>query len=543
MKIQGKRLILIRFIKNLFTKRNRNKTKTKPTKPQQPLTSSDPRGKSEKPISKGRRRTKGEGRPEKVGAKSRHPQKKGRPRKKWTLDNFQVSPREGMTRFHDLNLPLPIMHAIFELGYEYCTPIQSELLPATIAGQDGYGQAQTGTGKTAAFLIAAMTRMQANPIQGKRRSGTPRVLVVAPTRELVLQISAEADRLSRYTKIKTVSVFGGMDYEKQRRRLTGHVVDIVVATPGRLLDFHRRKDLNLGRTEILILDEADRMLDMGFIPDVRRIVYATPAKDKRQTMLFSATLTPDVTRLSAQWTKNPISVVIEPEQVAVDTVDQVVYIVTQKDKFALIYNIITKQDLRRVLIFCNRRDETRRLAEMLTRHSIDCDMLSGDVPQRKRIRTLDNFKSGKLRALVATDVAGRGIHIEDMSHVINYHLPRDPEDYVHRIGRTGRAGASGTSVSFADEEDSFYIPAIEEFIGRELTCTQPDEDWLSDPPPPKPSKRKPAHRRHRGGQPKKAGKPRGRRPPRRRRYSKGKGGGGRRPKASSDRSQSNQNFN
>jgi ATP-dependent RNA helicase RhlB len=447
---------------------------------------------------------------------------------------FQVEPKEGLTRFHDLDLPVPIMHAIFDQGYQYCTPIQAALLSATIKGQDGYGQAQTGTGKTAAFLIAAMTRLLAAPIHGKRKPGTPRVLVVAPTRELVLQITEEAQHLSRYTRIKTVSIFGGMDYEKQRRSLTGHAIDIIVATPGRLLDFHRRKDLDLSKTEILILDEADRMLDMGFIPDVRRIVYATPPKAKRQTMLFSATLTPDVTRLSAQWTKDPLSVEIEPEQVAVDTVDQVVYIVTQEEKFSLIYNIITKKDLKQVLIFCNRRDETRRLSEMLTRHDINCDMLSGDVPQKKRIRTLDNFKSGKIRALVATDVAGRGIHIEGMNHVINYALPHDPEDYVHRIGRTGRAGTSGTSVSFADEEDSFYLPAIEEFIGRELKCTQPDEDWLAKPPPPKRSRRRPAPRKSAGRPGGKPGKGRGRRPPRGR-GRKGKGGGYRGPKKGSGR--------
>jgi ATP-dependent RNA helicase RhlB len=226
---------------------------------------------------------------------------------------------------------------------------------------------------------------------------------------------------------------------------------------------------------MLILDEADRMLDMGFIPDVRQIVYSTPHKDKRQTLFFSATLTPDVTRLSASWTRDPLSVEIEPEQVAVDTVEQVVYIITTDEKFALTYNIITRQNLDRVLVFCNRRDETRRLAEMLDRYRINCAVLSGEVPQKKRIRTLDQFKSGKIRVLVATDVAGRGIHIEGMDYVINFTLPHDPEDYVHRIGRTGRAGAAGTSISFACEEDGFYLPAIEAFIGRPLPCIPPEE--------------------------------------------------------------------
>jgi ATP-dependent RNA helicase RhlB len=282
-----------------------------------------------------------------------------------------------------------------------------------------------------------------------------------------------------------------MDYEKQRRQLHGKPVDIIVATPGRLLDFKRRRDLDLRKVEMLIIDEADRMLDMGFIPDVRQIVFSTPHKDKRQTLFFSATLTPDVTRLSASWTREPVSVEIEPEQVAVDTVEQVVYIVTTDEKFALTYNIITRKKLERVLVFCNRRDETRRLAEMLDRYRINCAVLSGEVPQKKRIRTLENFKAGKIRVLVATDVAGRGIHIEDMDYVINFTLPRDPEDYVHRIGRTGRAGAEGTSISFACEEDSFYLPAIEEFIGRALHCVPPEDEWLKVPPAPRRRRPKP----------------------------------------------------
>jgi ATP-dependent RNA helicase RhlB len=429
----------------------------------------------------------------------------------WQVDQFQVAPEAEKTRFHDLSIPDRLMHAIADLDFAYCTPIQAGLLHATLEGRDAYGRAQTGTGKTAAFLITGMTRMLQKPITAKRSPGTPRMLVVAPTRELVLQITAEAKELAKYTRLSIVSIFGGMDYEKQRRQLSDRVIDLIVATPGRLLDFHRRKDLNLGKTEILVLDEADRMLDMGFIPDVRRIVYATPHKRERQTMLFSATLTEAITRLSDQWTTNPLSVEIEPEQVAVDTVDQKVYIVTTDDKFTLLYNMITKQKLDRLIVFCNRRDQTRRLSEMFERYRIDSAVLSGDVPQKKRIRTLENFKNGKIRALVATDVAGRGIHIEGMSHVVNFTLPQDPEDYVHRIGRTGRAGATGTSVSFADEEDSFYIPAIEEFIGQPLICTQPPEEWLEDPPPPLKRRPKPEP----SPQGRRGGGGRGRRPTRR----------------------------
>ena len=408
----------------------------------------------------------------------------------WDPSAFSIPTVDGKSRFHDLDLPEAIMHAIADLGFQYCTPIQAEILPNTLAGKDATGRAQTGTGKTAAFLITVLTRMLRNPVDTKRSKGTPRILVIAPTRELVMQIADEARALAKYTNVTITSIFGGMDYDKQRQQLAQKKNDIIVATPGRLLDFKRQGEVHLDQVEILIIDEADRMLDMGFIPDVRKIIYSTPHKTKRQTLLFSATLTPEVTRLAAQWTRDPVTVEIEPEQVAVDTVNQLVYIVTKVEKYALLYNIITRQNLERVIVFCNRKDETRRLADLFTRYRIDCAVLSGDVRQRTRVRTLSDFKAGKIRMLVATDVAGRGLHIEGMDHVINYTLPRDPEDYVHRIGRTGRAGSAGTSISFADEEDSFYIPAIEALIGHELPCIYPEEEWLAPlPPQPKRSAR------------------------------------------------------
>jgi ATP-dependent RNA helicase RhlB len=431
----------------------------------------------------------------------------------WHPDSFEVPPIEGKTRFHELGLPDPVMHAIADLGFQYCTPIQAEILPSTLQGKDASGRAQTGTGKTAAFIITVLSQMIHKPASAKRPTGTPRILVLAPTRELVLQIADEARALAKYTSFSVISVFGGMDYERQRKQLGNRQADIVVATPGRLLDFKRRKDIDLGHVEVVIIDEADRMLDMGFIPDVRKIIYSTPHKSKRQTLLFSATLTPEVTRLAEQWTHSPVKVEIEPEQVAVGSVDQIVYIVTTDEKYALLYNIITHKNLDRVIVFCNRKDETRRLAEMLSRYQINCAILSGDVRQQTRIRTLEKFKTGKIRVLVATDVAGRGIHIEGMDHVINYTLPRDPEDYVHRIGRTGRAGAEGTSISFADEEDGFYIPAIEKLIGNDLPCIYPEEELLADLPPIKrkasgasenSSQRRPGRSRSRGRRPPRA---------------------------------------
>ena len=401
----------------------------------------------------------------------------------WDVASYVVEPEEGKTRFHDLGLPGQVMHAIADLQFKFCTPIQAELLPSALEGKDAFGKAQTGTGKSAAFLLTILTHLDRKPGEQGRKNGTPRALILAPTRELVMQIEKDAKALAQHTNTNILAVFGGMDYEKQKQHLMSQVVDIMIATPGRLLDFKRKRDLHLSKVEILVIDEADRMLDMGFIPDVRNIIHSTPPRDKRQTLLLSATLTKEVTRLAGQWTKDPFTIEIEPEQVAVDTVDQIIYIVTVDQKFPLLYNMIKREKLDRVMVFVNRRDEVRRLTDDLQRHGIECDMLSGEVNQRKRMKTLEDFREGKIPVLVATDVAGRGIHIDGVSHVVNYTLPLDPEDYVHRIGRTGRAGASGTSVSFASETDSFHIPDIEGYIGRDLPCIHPDDELVADVPP------------------------------------------------------------
>ncbi len=402
----------------------------------------------------------------------------------WDISQFNVPESEGRTRFHDMDLPWKIMHAIADLGFQYCTPVQAEVLPKALNGTDITGKAQTGTGKSAAFLINIFTHLLRKPIHGKRRPGVPRVLILAPTRELALQIEKDARDIGKYAEIPILSVYGGTGYDQQRRALAESVIDIVVATPGRLLDFERQNLIKLYKLEMLVIDEADRMLDMGFIPDVRRIVSFAPPKEDRQTMFFSATLTPEVERLSEQWTKDPVHVEIEPEQVAAESIKQMVYIVTAEEKFPLLVNLILGQNLERVLVFTNRRDQTTRLADRLTQYRINCAVLSGDVPQTKRIKTLEAFRNGAIRVLVATDVAARGLHVEGISHVVNFHLPLDPEDYVHRIGRTGRAGASGISVSFACEEESFQLPAIEKYLGHALSCLQPEQDLLEIPPPP-----------------------------------------------------------
>ncbi|KEQ18993.1 ATP-dependent RNA helicase RhlB [Endozoicomonas numazuensis] len=410
--------------------------------------------------------------------RSSHRSTHKKPEPSWDISQFQVEPEQGKTRFHDFELPDPLMRAIQELGFKYCTPIQAEVLGSTLAGRDAIGKAQTGTGKTAAFLVSTIKQLIDIPPPDQRYLGEPRAVIIAPTRELALQIGQDAEGLTKHLPLNVLTVVGGMDYDKQRSRMSSGFVDILVATPGRLLDYCERKDLHLDLIETLIIDEADRMLDMGFIPQVRRIIRMTPRPGDRQTLLFSATFTEEVLRLGEQWTWKPVKVEIEPDSVATETVDQKVYIVTNEQKVPLLINLINQNNLERVIVFTNRRDETRRLTEKLQKKGLKADQISGEVPQKKRLKTLDNFKNGRLTVLVATDVAGRGIHIEGISHVINYNLPEDPEDYVHRIGRTGRAGATGTSISFACEEDSFLIPDLEEMLGAKLNLEYPPEELL-----------------------------------------------------------------
>lgn len=387
-------------------------------------------------------------------------------------------------RFDEFGLAPELLKAIEDLGFTQCTPIQAQTLPHSLANYDVTGQAQTGTGKTAAFLITLISHQLEHLPERENPPGTPRALVIAPTRELVVQIADDARDLSKHCGLNVLTVVGGMDFEKQRKVLENEQVDILVATPGRLLDFITRGKLNLRHVEQLVLDEADRMLSMGFIPDVRRIIRQTPPKRLRQTLLFSATYNDDVLRLVNQWTLAAEHIVIEPESVAVDSVEQKIFLVSADDKFPLLYNLMNDLALDRVIVFANRRDVTRNIFERLKHLGIACEMLSGEVPQQRRIRTLEQFKEGKIRVLAATDVAGRGLHVDGISHVINYDLPEDAEDYVHRIGRTGRAGAKGISISFLGEDDAFLLPQIETLLGNKLDCTQPVDDLLVPPDEP-----------------------------------------------------------
>ena len=395
------------------------------------------------------------------------------------VTDFVTTAQQENTSFDDLELSKELLQGVSDLGFNYCTPIQAAILPYSLRGQDAIGKAQTGTGKTAAFLITIFDDLLRHPIREERFLGEPRALVIAPTRELVMQIESDATGLARHAGIKVVSLIGGADYQKQLNQIGKTLVDLVVATPGRLIDFITRKDLFLDRVEILVLDEADRMLDLGFIPQVKRIIRATPRKDFRQTLLFSATFNRDILNLANQWTVEPVTIDVKPEDVATRSVDQKVYLVSSEERYRLLSNLVKSPDVISVIVFANRRDQVRRLFERLKNNGFSCGMLSGELSQSKRTSTLKKFKEGRIKILVATDVAGRGIHVEGVTHVVNYNLPEDPEDYVHRIGRTGRAGATGTSISFASEDDAFLLPDLEKLLGERISCSHPPSDLLN----------------------------------------------------------------
>lgn len=396
----------------------------------------------------------------------------------WDIESFQVPVEEGKLRFHDLDLPDEVLQGVQALGYQYCSPIQALTLPESLQGMDITGKAQTGSGKTAAFLISIITDLLDFPIAGPRRLGTPRALIVAPTRELVMQIASDADGLTRFSDIQVRQLVGGMDFEAQQKQLQKSHVDIMVATPGRLLDFCRRGHVNLREVEVLVLDEADRMLSMGFIPDVRAIIRQTPKKQDRQTLLFSATFSEQILRLAEQWTFEPVHIEIESDNLAAESVEQRFLSVSTYDKYRVLLNSLRTGDIERAIVFANRRHVTRELAERLQRDGIASALLSGEVAQAKRVKTLERFRSGETPIMVATDVAGRGIHVDGVSHVFNYDLPEELEDYVHRIGRTGRAGASGLAISFASEDDAFLLPDLEALLGKPITCDPVPQELL-----------------------------------------------------------------
>jgi ATP-dependent RNA helicase RhlB len=385
--------------------------------------------------------------------------------------------------FEALGLPAPVMQGIREAGFVTTTPIQEATLPLALKGKDVAGQSQTGTGKTAAFLIAAFTRLLREAERPARPSDGPRVLVIAPTRELVVQIEADARLLGKFTPFRILSVYGGIDYNRQREALRAGC-DILVGTPGRLIDYLKQHVWSPRRVEVLVVDEADRMFDMGFIADLRFILRRLPPPEQRQSFLFSATLSFRVLELTWEFMNNPAQISIAPQQKTVETVEQRLFHVAREEKFPLLLGLLQREGGDRILIFSNTREEARRLEDRLIRNGWDARALTGDVDQKKRLRLLSDFKQGRLPVLVATDVASRGLHIEAVSHVVNWDLPDDAEDYVHRIGRTARAGAGGKAISLVDEVSALRIAPIEKFLGQKIPVEWAEDDLFVPEVPP-----------------------------------------------------------
>jgi ATP-dependent RNA helicase RhlB len=378
--------------------------------------------------------------------------------------------------FTSLNLPPALRQGVDEAGFTYCTPIQARALPLALAGQDVEGQAQTGTGKTAAFLLAIMHHLLRSPPPSKHKAGDPRAIVLAPTRELAIQIHKDAELLGKYTDLRVCVVFGGAAYESQREQLRSGT-DVLIGTPGRTIDYLKQRVFSLKSVQAVVLDEADRMFDLGFIKDIRYLLRRMPSPEKRLNLLFSATLSHRVSELAYEHMNAPTVVNASPEQVIVGQVDQVLYHVAKEEKIPLLLGLLKRIEVTRTIIFVNTKRTAERLTTVLTRQDFHAGVLSGDVPQHKRLRLLDRFRRGQLPILVATDVAARGLHIPDVSHIFNFDLPQDAEDYVHRIGRTARAGASGDAISFACEEYVYSLPEIEAFIGSKIP-TKPVVDGL-----------------------------------------------------------------
>ena len=418
-------------------------------------------------------------------------------------------------RFADLPLSEGLQKGIAEAGFVQCTPIQSKTLPLALEGQDVAGQAQTGTGKTAAFLVALFHRLEHTPpLSTEPGPPAPRALIMAPTRELAVQVHADATLLGKHLPFTFGLAFGGTDYDKQRDTLAAGV-DILIGTPGRLIDFYKQRVFGLRGVQVLVLDEADRMFDLGFIKDIRFVLRRLPEHHRRLNMLFSATLSYRVLELAYEHMNDPELVRIEPDKMTVDRVTQSIYFPAMEEKLPLLLTLLRDRDPSRTMIFVNTRREADRLRDALETNGIKAEALSGDVPQRKRLRMLRDFQAGELAVLIGTDVASRGLHVPGVSHVFNYDLPQDPEDYVHRIGRTARAGAAGDAISFGCETYAISLLDIEAFIGRKIPVATFDHNDLVSAQQSAPRRHRPQH----GGN----GRPRRGGPPRRR------PGGSRRP--------------
>jgi ATP-dependent RNA helicase RhlB len=397
--------------------------------------------------------------------------------------------------FASLDLPPELMAGIRDVGFVSATPIQESALPLALKGKDVAGQSQTGTGKTAAFLVAGFTRLLRTPAPPPAPVTSPRMLIIAPTRELVVQIEADARLLGKHTPLRILAVYGGIDYNRQREALA-EACDVLVGTPGRLIDYLKQHVWTPRRAEVLVIDEADRMFDMGFIADLRFILRRLPPPERRQSFLFSATLSFRVLELTWEFMNNPTQITIAPQQKTAERVEQSLYHVAREEKFSLLLGLLRREGGQRILIFSNTREDARRLEDRLTRNGWEARALTGDVDQKRRLRILNDFKEGTLPVLVATDVASRGLHIESVSHVVNWDLPQDAEDYVHRIGRTARAGAGGKAIALVDEASALNLEAIEKYISQKIPVAWAEDDlYLSEIKPTSEERRRYAEER------------------------------------------------
>jgi ATP-dependent RNA helicase RhlB len=392
-------------------------------------------------------------------------------------------------RFDSLALHDTVQAGIRDAGFEFCTPIQATTLPIALKQHDVAGQAQTGTGKTAAFLIATYERLLATEpvVEGQRQ---PRAFMLAPTRELAVQIAKDAETLGKHTGFKVGLAFGGTGYEQQRRTIQDGI-DILIGTPGRIIDYFKQGVYKLDQVEVAVLDEADRMFDLGFIKDIRYLLRRLPPPDKRLNMLFSATLSHRVMELAYEHMNEPELIRIEPDKITVDRVRQAIFFPSNEDKMPLLVGLIREMGAGRIMVFVNMKREAERVESYLEANGIHAKAISGDVPQNKRLRMLMQFQAGELPVLIGTDVASRGLHIPDVQCVMNYDLPQDAEDYVHRIGRTARAGASGDAISFGCETYAVSLPDIEAFIGHKIPVANYDPANLPELIKPKYKPRKP----------------------------------------------------
>ena len=382
------------------------------------------------------------------------------------------------TRFTELELPQSVLQGLAEANLEFCTPIQELTLPFILQQQDVAGQAQTGTGKTAAFLIAVYNRLLLKTPADTRRKNQPRALILSPTRELAVQIHKDAEQIGKYTGLRICLCFGGTGYEQQRKAVQDGV-DILIGTPGRIIDYFKQKVFDLRELEVAVLDEADRMFDLGFINDVRYLFRRMPEPEKRLSMLFSATLSLRVSELAYEHMDNPLSLLVETDKVTADNVSQVVYHPANNEKIPLLVGLLRNIAPKRSLIFVNTKRAADRINAYLLGNGFDVGVLSGDVRQTKRLSLLRRFQSGELALMIATDVAARGLHVADVTHVFNFDLPQNAEDYVHRIGRTARAGKSGAAISFACEDSAFALPEIESYLGHPLDSAPISDELLA----------------------------------------------------------------